>query len=570
MYSSDSVTPLRNVSVESGELTTKERFSICCKPSFQMRKLKNRGAILVLIWSFLCVSFFHFYCQEIDHHGIDFLVHSIVFGLTLSVAGWIADVCFGRYRVIKLSMWIMWAALMLATVSSVLGNTVDSYSSKIYLYVNGVLSIVATLGFGGFQANVIPFGIDQLYDASTHEITSFVFWHVWTYSSNSFIVTILCGLLTKQYWILRNLVMCICLSMALSSMLMFNNWLVKEPVTQNPFKLVYRVVRYAIKHKHPECRSAFTYCEDEPPSRIDFGKSKYGGPFTTEQVEDVKTFLRFVGLVFIAAIIFIVILASWQLEYKMFKILTDANNSEGKSKFFSNVVLVGFFSNCGVMVLPLYEFFFRPVFHRCLETVKSGWRFSFGMILLTFKIVSTLVIEIIVRHNYLEITNYNSTISCMDHVTLNPGVNIWWMAIPFLVDSLSVYVLSIAGLEFAVSQTPYSMRGLVMGTIYAMLVLSLPVGIGISVPFTKQLSIWGTGIISCGFWYALLLLVVEVLVGFMLIAMQRWYKKRKREDVLPNEHIFAERYYVTETVSCVILTLRIAVFFCVHVVCVLH
>ena len=50
---------------------------------------------------------------------------------------------------------------------------------------------------------------------------------------------------------------------------MFKHWLVKEPLIQNSFKLVYSVSRYAIKHKHPECRSAFTYCEDKSPSRID-------------------------------------------------------------------------------------------------------------------------------------------------------------------------------------------------------------------------------------------------------------------------------------------------------------
>ena len=33
------------------------------------------------------------------------------------------------------------------------------------------------------------------------------------------------------------------------------------------------------------------YCEDELPSRLDVGKEKYGGPFTTEQMEDVKAFL---------------------------------------------------------------------------------------------------------------------------------------------------------------------------------------------------------------------------------------------------------------------------------------
>ena len=74
--------------------------------------------------------------------------------------------------------------------------------------------------------------------------------------------------------------------------MLFNHWLVKEPITQNPFRLVYNVIKYAVQHKQPRLRSAFTYCEDELPSRIDFGKSKYGGPFTTEQVEDVKTFLR--------------------------------------------------------------------------------------------------------------------------------------------------------------------------------------------------------------------------------------------------------------------------------------
>ena len=76
--------------------------------------------------------------------------------------------------------------------------------------------------------------------------------------------------------------------------------LIKEPLTTNPFRLIHNVLKYASKTKHPRLRSAFTYCEDDPPSRIDFGKSKYGGPFTTEQVEDVKTFFRVLGIIIIA------------------------------------------------------------------------------------------------------------------------------------------------------------------------------------------------------------------------------------------------------------------------------
>ena len=46
------------------------------------------------------------------------------------------------------------------------------------------------------------------------------------------------------------------------------------------------------KHKHPLYRSAFTYSDIDRLSRIDFAKQRFGGPYTTKQVEDVKAFLR--------------------------------------------------------------------------------------------------------------------------------------------------------------------------------------------------------------------------------------------------------------------------------------
>ena len=63
-----------------------------------------------------------------------------------------------------------------------------------------------------------------------------------------------------------------------------------EPAGNNPFATVYQVLKYSWKHKVPERRSAFTYWEEDIPRRIDLGKNKYGGPFTTEEVEDTKSF----------------------------------------------------------------------------------------------------------------------------------------------------------------------------------------------------------------------------------------------------------------------------------------
>ena len=58
------------------------------------------------------------------------------------------------------------------------------------------------------------------------------------------------------------------------------------------YSLVYRVVYFSLKHKSPIRHSVFTYCEDELPSSLDLGKEQYGGPFTTEQVENGKVFLE--------------------------------------------------------------------------------------------------------------------------------------------------------------------------------------------------------------------------------------------------------------------------------------
>ena len=61
------------------------------------------------------------------------------------------------------------------------------------------------------------------------------------------------------------------------------------PKVANSLKTIYQVLKFAAKHKAPLGRSALTYWEEDIPLRIDLGKSRYGGPFTTEQVEDVKT-----------------------------------------------------------------------------------------------------------------------------------------------------------------------------------------------------------------------------------------------------------------------------------------
>ena len=58
------------------------------------------------------------------------------------------------------------------------------------------------------------------------------------------------------------------------------------------------MTKFACQHKVPIQRSAFTFCEDDIPSGLDLGKAKYGGPFSTEQVEHVKAFYGILKVLF--------------------------------------------------------------------------------------------------------------------------------------------------------------------------------------------------------------------------------------------------------------------------------
>ena len=54
-------------------------------------------------------------------------------------------------------------------------------------------------------------------------------------------------------------------------------------------------------------------------------------------------------------------------------------------------------------------------------------------------------------------------------------------------------------------------------------------GYGILQPFAKQSTAWGTGIISCEFWYLLVILLLLILDGILLCIPQSGIRTEKEE-----------------------------------------
>ena len=371
---------------------------------------------------------------------------------------------------------------------------------------------------------------------------------MWTFISSGIIVYYALICTNEQFLILAKLLVCFCLSMATILYFSSNKALIREPVTQNPFKLLYQVIIYAIKNKQPRCRSAFTYCENDVPSRIDFGKNKYGGPFTTEQAEDVKTFLGLLPVIPLGCTLFSTILIVNILSNQINSIINNHITDKPITECYLNNSYTTMTSFAATIMIPLYELIFLPVFRKHFSWINTHHKASLSALLQMARIITLMAFVLKARHTSLEHSGYNSTVQCIfreDQGDLSFDSK--WMILPNILNSLSLVALFVGAIEFICAQTPYSMRGLISGIMYGSGSLFALIGYWITQPFRGKLAVCETGMISCEFWYLLLDILFLGIIGTSFSILGRLYWRRKREDVLPNEHIFAERYYATNS-----------------------
>ena len=113
-----------------GTITATDYLQACCRISYRMRQLKNKGAILVLLWSFLALSVYSYLFDSLLpalYH--DLVVYSAlaVIGAMLVIAGWLADVRFGRYKVLSYRIWL--SATLLAIKRVIFGSISSKHHS---------------------------------------------------------------------------------------------------------------------------------------------------------------------------------------------------------------------------------------------------------------------------------------------------------------------------------------------------------------------------------------------------------------------------------------------------------
>ncbi len=513
-----------------GSLSLEENFRSCYKLQFQSRWLKNKGAILVLIWSYLTISVYHFYAMSATRNPTKHKSHLplnpgeiLAAGIFFPVGGWLADAYFGRYKVILCGMWTMWLGAMLNGVSLVTGMVVPSYNKHGEPWVSIICRIVLGAGFGLFQTNIIQFGIDQLSEASSTEITSFVSWYTLTLFA--------CGVTMQfssscppHYAIV--LVLAIHLSMALGSNYIFYHWIDKEQKVFNSLPLIRKTVQYTIKNRK-KWKRLFALGNRSALSKLNIAKMMYGGPFLSEQVEDVKTFFRVLAVI---AIVLAVFSGIPGIMYNAGILEPHFHHRSQIRVCYKELSIKYAHFILTVFIVLLYQTIIHPVCHKCIPKLKTTTRMFISILLFFASVMILLSMESASYHKQLGL-NQTVTNCNFQSKSRHQDIQSYLVIVPQTMIVLSSFLLISVGIEFICAQAPLYMKGLLFGIGYALYGLGSLVQSAISIPFLHSRSVWNKAPLTCGIWYFIIQGVI-VLVGFIaVIIVIKTYKRRTRPNV---------------------------------------
>ena len=419
---------------DSSPLQPQQRAAISCPPPKHLC-LPSKAAILILLWTAIVGALYNMFMgfaavEEIDRSRINSrisiyepLPYAIIAFIMMlyPLSGFIADVCCGRLITIVISLIVLFLCLIILLIGMIILEIIaasDLDQALKYYKVPSVaigvllfLSLLAfIIGLAGYQANFIQLGLDQLFEAPSRYLILFIHYAIWAFQSGSvsFIIIsflILCShhassrrTLALAATVLFNILMIVLLLVGCLK----RKWFHIEPGCQNPYKTVCNIIIFAKTHKHPLRRSAFTYNDDYIPSRLDFAKERFGGPFSTEQVENVKTFLRMLVILFTIGPSFALEVPASYFLLPLFglHLLPPYNHHKNYSEYCTKKFAWKFMMGSGAMmnlvsIVILFPAYIWIIFYYLHKKIpKLFVRLGIGITLCLLGVVSLLITDI--------------------------------------------------------------------------------------------------------------------------------------------------------------------------------
>ena len=480
----------------------------------------SKRVLLLLMWQMLFSSAYAQLAMLPQTKLIVLYISMYCWYFLAPLIGWLADVKFGRYKVIMFASFSSFLTSILYYIAMLTGGG-NSTLSNVLLFV---VVLVASFGSTCYSAAMLPFMTDQIIGATSDELSAVVRWYYWTkYVSLGFSAAVSHFLTTKgsnnlEIVHVSSIVsLAILLAAIIISDCLCQQWLDRTHKVTNPIKLIIQVLNYTRKHRYPERRSAFTYIDEEQPTQMDYGKEKFGGPFTEEEVEDVKTVLRLLPLVICLGFSVTTLIRAPTLY-----IFHDDDVQVRVSKH----IIMDWLPP--VILIPLYQL----LLYRCFHSIGPSMLkcIGLGLFIWTLGYFLLLVLEVVGVIASDDVQRY---LSCAEAV-IDPGEYIewYWLLDPTLFYCVGRAITDVLLYEFIIAQSPDKMKGLVIGISFACRGLVSIISFG-----------FGFVQLTLCFDLSLLLFVAVLFVVFLVLSKCYTLRERNREiniQAIVEEHY--ERY----------------------------
>ena len=457
--------------------------------------------------------------------------------LLYPLGGIIGEVWFTRFNTLLVATIVMLLSLLAAPV---LLGSLSFASRSVSLKLGGIFIAVFLapfqIGLALFESNIIQFGTDQLLFASSDQLSNFVHWSFWCmYLVPGLVILIICplnALFPKPPPIPINTVL-------VSPLVEFVGLLVILvvlflPCTRkhlhiskkskvNPVTLIYGVLKYAMTHKTPASRSAFTHNDEESHTRLNYAKKRFGGPYSTEQVEDVKTFGR-MSVLFLSLFGFLLLdnTGTFVQQYTNLGLTKATSGLETISQCIVKnygmtfyVILIG---------VPFHKLILSPFFYRFSPTMMK--RMGLGLIVTCFSLALELALSVVLNSafqdlGYVDVCGDNTTsIPDKYNITLpSTLINHYVLLVPQALNGFSLLLVFLTTLEFILAQSPRSMQGLLVGFWYALQSINV-----------LNSTVLATSSSGCEFISYSVRLGLAVISICTFIVVSLWYKGRTRQE----------------------------------------